>query len=108
MRIGMMKHVIELWNVTTTVNNYGVEEHKKELFQRTFAAIKHIKNEVVGNNTKSFNKTIEFTIRYNRYYETPDNSMFIVWDGNEYDIINNDNYYSMDKFITLTAVQRSK
>lgn len=103
-----MREQIEIWNTIKSVNEYGIESEKKELFLAVPAAVKYVNNTTVGDNNLSFVTTLQFTIRYNRYFNAPNNSMYIVWDGQEWDIVNHDNYYSLNKFITLTAVKRSK
>ncbi|MGF1787098.1 head-tail adaptor protein [Photobacterium swingsii] len=103
-----MRQTIELWDTKKSVNEYGVEQETKELFLSCAAAVKHVGNEVVGDTTKGFNVTVEFTVRYNRYFKAPNNSMYIMWDGQEWDIINHNNWWSQNKYITLTAVKRSK
>lgn len=108
MRTGLMRNQIEIWDTKKTVNEYGIESETKELFLTCPAAVKHISNTTVGDNNLSFVCTVEFTIRYNRYFKAPTNSMYILWDGQEWDITNHNNYYSLNKFITLTAVKRSK
>ncbi|HHG3075755.1 TPA: head-tail adaptor protein [Vibrio parahaemolyticus] len=108
MRIGMMREQIEIWSSTESVNAFGVPEHKKDLFLTTPASVKHISNTLDGGTTKSFNTNVEFTIRNNRYYSEVDNSMFIKWDGNEYDIVGNNNYYSKSKYLTLVCIKRGK
>ena len=108
MRIGLMRENIEIWNAVTTVNEFGMEVKTKELFLICPAAVKHISNDNAGDITKTFNQNIQFTIRYNRYFKAPNNSMYIIWDGREYDIIMHNNYHSLNKYIALTAVHRSK
>ena len=108
MRIGMLREKIEIWDTKKTINEYGIEVDNKDLFLACHSAVKHINNAVVGDTTQSFNITVEFTIRFNRYYKNPNNSMFVIWDNQEWDIINNSNFYSLNKFITLTAVKRNK
>lgn len=107
MRTGLLRNQIEIWDTTKTLNEFGVEVESKELFLACPAAVKHLTNQVVGETTKGFNVTIEFTIRFNRQFKAPNNSMYILWDGQEWDIVNHNNYYSLNKFITLTAVKRS-
>lgn len=108
MRIGRMRHHIEIWNTTIKVNQFGVNEETKELFLSCPAAIDDSFNESVGQSNKSLNTTIKFTIRFNRYFKAPNNSMYIRWDNREFDIIHHNNHHSLDRYITLTAVARSK
>ncbi|WP_347368022.1 head-tail adaptor protein [Vibrio vulnificus] len=108
MRTGLMKHKIEVWKTVKTINEYGVYEEEKSLFLSCYAAVKHINNEVAGDKTKSILKRVDFTIRYNRYFGSPDSTMYVKWDGQEYDVINDDNYYSLNKYITLNTTKRSK
>lgn len=108
MRIGLMREQIEIWRTKKVLNEYGLETESKELFQQCPAAVKHVNNTTIGNNNLSFITTVEFTVRFNRYYKEPDNSMYVIWDGHEWDVVNNDNYWSLNKFIKLIAVKRSK
>lgn len=108
MRIGLMRNQIEIWESKVSINEYGVEVDQKELMLVCPAAVKFISKSEVGETTKTRNTTVEFTCRMNRYFKTPDPSMFIKWDGQEYDIINDNNYFSLNKYIVLTAVRRSK
>lgn len=108
MRIGLMRERIEIWDTTIKVNEYGVNEETKELYLACPAAVKHLKNEDVGGNTKSVNKQIEITVRYNRYFKTPSKGMYVIWDGQEWDVNTDDYYCSYQKYITLPCTKRSK
>ncbi|MGL4843932.1 MAG: phage head completion protein [Aeromonas veronii] len=108
MRAGLLRQQIEIWDSKISINEFGIQEHQKEMFLQCPAATKFIKNEEAGKDTISTNTVVEFTIRHNRYFKTPTKSMFIRWDGAEWDIIHTDNYFSLNKYVTLTAVKRSK
>ncbi|EPN4965795.1 hypothetical protein BA746_00340 [Vibrio parahaemolyticus] len=108
MRIGMMRHRIEMWDVVSGINEYGIETKEKKLLFKCPAAIKFIKRESVGSITHSVNTELEFTIRFNRSHPAPTNQMYIVFHGEEYDITGHNNWYGYDKYVTLRAVKRSK
>lgn len=108
MRIGLMREQIEVWESKTSVNEYGVEVKQIELMLACPAAVKFVSKDAIGNATKTRNTTVEFTCRMNRYFKRPDPSMYIKWDDQEYDIISDDNYFSLNKYIKLVAVKRSK
>ncbi|WP_429142524.1 phage head completion protein [Aeromonas veronii] len=108
MRIGLMRENIEVWESKTSLNEYGTEVKQTELMLACPAAVKFVSKSEVGGSTKTRNTTVEFTCRMNRYFRAPDPSMYIKWDGQEYDITDDDNYFSLNKYIKLTAVKRSK
>lgn len=109
MRIGLLRTPIEIWSTTKKLNDYGIAEEKKELLLSCPAAINELKNEIVGNNTKSINSTLEITIRFNRYVSSINSSMYILLDGFEYDIITPpNNSWRLNKYIKFHAVLRSK
>lgn len=109
MRIGLLRTPIEIWDTKKTLNEYGVEVHAKELMLSCPAAIKEVSNEITGDNTKSIINTLDITIRFNRYFKTPNSSMFVVIDGFEYDIVTPpNNNWRLNKYITFKAVLRNK
>ncbi|WP_175384171.1 phage head completion protein [Edwardsiella tarda] len=108
MRIGLMRNQIEIWSATKSINEYGVEVEAKELMLQCPAAAKYVKTDLQGNNIKQRQVVVEFTVRFNRFFNAPDESHYIRFDGDEWDIINTNNWHSLNKTITLTAVKRSK
>lgn len=109
MRIGLMREQIEIWDCTKTINEYGIENISKELMLSCPAAVKYINADELGKITKSSRVVVEFTIRFNRYFKAPSDQMYIVWDNKEWDIIlPPNNYWSLNKYLTLTAAVRSK
>lgn len=109
MRIGLLRTPIEIWDTKKTLNEYGVEVDAKELMLSCRAAIKQISADIVGDTTKSIIDIVEITIRFNRYFKTPNSSMFVVFDGLEYDIVTPpNNNWRLNKYITFKAVRRNK
>ncbi len=104
MRIGLMRNQIEIWSTTKSINEYGVEVEAKELMLQCPAAAKYVKTDLQGNNIKQRQVVVEFTVRFNRFFNAPDESHYIRFDGDEWDIINTNNWHSLNKTITLTAV----
>ncbi|KFA99263.1 phage head completion protein [Vibrio sp. ER1A] len=109
MRIGLLRNQIEIWDSKKTINEYGIEDEVKELLLSCPAAIKEVSNEIAGNTTKSVISTLEITIRFNRYFTTPNSSMYVMLDGFEYDITTPpNNSWRLNKYITFRAQLRSK
>lgn len=109
MRIGLLRTPIEIWSTKKTVNEFGIEDEVKELMMTCPAAIKEKSHVIAGDTTKSIVSTLEMTIRYNRYFQTPNSSMYIMLDGLEYDIITPpNNSWRLNKYISFEAQLRSK
>lgn len=109
MRIGLLRTPIEIWATTKTINEFGVDEVQKELYLQCPAAVNELSNEIVGDTTKSILQTLEITIRFNRYFNQVNSSMYVVIDGIEYDIVTPpNNNWRLNKYIKFKAVQRNK
>ncbi|ENM2831973.1 head-tail adaptor protein [Vibrio cholerae] len=109
MRIGLIRHPIEIWDSVNGVDEYGVPLTGKKLLLRCPAAIKEVSNEIVGDTTKSINSVIEITIRFSRSVKLITSSMFVVIDNTPYDIITPpNNHWRLNKYVTFTACARSK
>ncbi|EHM6953367.1 head-tail adaptor protein [Vibrio parahaemolyticus] len=109
MRIGLLRTPIEIWDVQKKLNDYGVYEETKELLLSCPAAINDETNEITGDNTKSIINTLDITIRFNRYFKAVSSSMYVMLDGNEYDIITPpNNNWRLNKYVRFKAVLRNK
>ncbi|QWL58219.1 head-tail adaptor protein [Aeromonas jandaei] len=103
-----MRHKVEVWDQVERVNNLGLVEKSPELLLPCPAYIEFVSSDHVGGITQGVNKKIKVTIRYNRQYKIPQESMFIKFDGKDWDIIDDENWYSLNKFTVLTCVLRGK
>ncbi|ELA9841224.1 head-tail adaptor protein [Vibrio parahaemolyticus] len=109
MRIGLLRNQIEIWDTKKTLNQYGVYEEQKELLLVCPAAIKELSTELTSGTTQTLISTLQITIRFNRYFKTPNHNMYVVLDGCEYDIVTPpNNSWRLNKYITFTAVLRTK
>lgn len=108
MRIGLMRQNIEVWDIVERINGFGVVEKTPSLLLQCPAAITFEKGGEVGNNTKGYNKVLKCVMRFNRAVRPPVHNMFIRWDGQDFDITNDENWWSLNKYITLTLVNRTK
>lgn len=109
MRTSLLRTPIEIWDVRKTVNEFGVEQESKDLFLQCPAAIKELTNAVVGDSSKSVVRTLEVTIRFNRYYTGLVKGMSVRFDNQEW-VINTppNNSWRLNKFITFQVVQRER
>lgn len=108
MRIGRMNKKVEVWDQVERVNKLGIVEKSQELLIICPALIEFQSSDHVGGVTKGVNKKVKVTIRYNRQYKIPQESMFIKFDGKDWDIIDDENWYSLNKYTVLTCVLRGK
>ncbi|MCU8498494.1 head-tail adaptor protein [Vibrio vulnificus] len=109
MRIGLIRHPIEIWDTVHGVDEYGVPTSGKKLILRCPAALKEVSTDLVGGLTKSVNSTVQITIRFSRSLKQITSSMYVVIDKTPYDIITPpNNHWRLNKYITFTATARSK
>ncbi|MGG5825939.1 head-tail adaptor protein [Aeromonas salmonicida] len=108
MRIGRMNKKIEVWDNVERVSKLGIVEKTPELLIICPAAFEFLSSDHVGSITKGVNKKVKVTIRHNRQYKIPSESMFIKFDGKDWDIIDDENWYGMNKYTVLTCVLRGK
>lgn len=108
MRTGQMNKKIEVWDQTESISPVGIVTKTKDLLNACPAAIEFVSSEHVGGITKGVNKKVKITIRYNRQYKIPSETMFIRFDDKDWDIVDDENWYSMNKYTVLTCVLRGK
>lgn len=109
MRIGLMRHWVEIWDVSKTVDEYGVPVEGKKLLFKVPAAIKEVGSAIEGDTTRSILNTIQVTTRFNRSLKSVTSSMYLVLDGQEFDITTPpNNHWRLNKYVTFNAVLRGK
>ena len=108
MRAGGLKHKIEVWDIKETITPAGTVVKAPDLLIACPASIEFINSEHVGGITRGVNKKIKITIRYNRQYKIPSETMFVRFDDKEWDIVDDENWYSRNIKTILTCVLRGK
>ncbi|KJR15241.1 phage head completion protein [Vibrio parahaemolyticus] len=109
MRIGLIRHPIEIWETIQGVDEYGIPTEGKKLITKCPAAIKEVSNTIVGNTTKSVNSTVEVTIRFIRNSKAITSSCYVLIDKVPYDITTPpNNSWRLNKYIKFQATARNK
>ncbi len=85
-RAGRLRHRLELWKLAGTKDKFGSITNEKVRVGTYWCNIENTKNETVGTDVRQNQNSISFITRYNRTLETPDNNMYVVFKGVEYDI----------------------
>lgn len=104
-----MRTPIEVWDTVQGVDEYGVPTTGKKLLVRCTGALKEVSNTLVGDTTRSVNSTLQVTIRFNRSIKSLTSSMYVVIDGEAYDITTPpNNNWRLNKYVSFNATKRNK
>ena len=100
--IGTFNKRITFQNFTTTLNDNGFEIQEWSDYATVWASVSNLNGrEYFAAQAVQAEKTVKFTIRYNKNINE---SMTIIFEGNNYDISSIDNIKYGNEFMEIKAL----
>jgi len=106
MRAGKLRHRIRLLRLTGDRDEFGGITDKKTVVSQPWCEILEVQDSEQSSKHDSNTETLKFCIRYAKSLENPDNTMYIEYNGVEYEIISVENYLKLNKKLHIVASRR--
>lgn len=89
-------------------NSYGELTGETTIVQKPWCAIVEVESSENVGTAINGQESIGFEIRYSKLFDDPDTSMYIEFDGSEYDIVSAADPLKYREKINIVAIKRRK